>query len=89
MLLNVGQRCPTNLFDKIVGHKDIDKIIIRKNLLAMSPKVVNFILNLTNNFKCYATYQNCFVPACRRARNDFCVMRKVRQDDFDREDCLQ
>ena len=51
MLLNVGQRCPTNLFDKIVGYKDIDKIIIRKNLLAMSPKVVNYILNLTNNFK--------------------------------------
>ena len=39
------------MFDKIVEHKDIDKIIIRKNLLAMSPKVVNFILNLTNNFK--------------------------------------
>ena len=39
------------MFDKIVGHKDIDKIIIRKNLLAMSPKVVNYILNLTNNFK--------------------------------------
>ena len=38
------------MFDKIVEHKDIDKIIIRKNLLAMSPKVVNFILNLTNNF---------------------------------------
>ena len=50
-LLNVGQRCPTNLFDKIVWHKDIDKIIIRKNLLVMLPKVVNYILNLTNNFK--------------------------------------